>query len=129
MPKPEISSATPVLYVERIEPVLSFWEKLGFEQGAAVPQGDHLGFVSLSNGKAELMYQTFDSLQNDIPALVEAARPGRTFLFLHVKSLAAVRAAVKDQAVYLPERKTFYGATELGVREPGGHYVTFAEFA
>ena len=28
----------------------------------------------------------------------------------------------------LPRRTTFYGATEVGYREPGGHVVTFAQF-
>ena len=90
--------------------------------------GDHIGFIILSNGKAELMYQTFDSLAHDMPALVEAARASKTFLYLHVTSLAAARAALEGRPVHLPERKTPYGATEIGVREPGGHYVTLAEF-
>ena len=129
MPTPNVTSSTPVLYVERIEPVFSFWERLGFEKTSTVPEGDHAGFAILSNGKVEVMYQTFDSLKKDAPALLEAARAGRTFLYLHVEHLAAIKAAVADLTVYLPERKTFYGATELGVREPGGHYVAFAEFA
>jgi hypothetical protein len=129
MSKAQVTSSTPVLFVERIEPVLAFWGRLGFNPTTSVPEGDRLGFVILSNGKVEVMYQTYDSVAKDVPALVDAARASKTFLFVQVESLAATRAAVEGQPVHLPERKTFYGATELGVREPGGHYVTFAEFA
>jgi hypothetical protein len=128
MSKPQVNSSTPVLFVERIEPAIAFWKRLGFEATTSVPEGDHVGFIILSNGKVEIMYQTLDSLAHDVPALVDAAPASKTFLFVQVASLAAARAAVEGQPVYLPERKTFYGATELGVREPGGHHVTFAEF-
>ncbi len=128
MAKIQVNSSTPVLFVERIEPAIAFWERLGFKATTTVPEGDHAGLVILSNGKVEVMYQTFDSLAHDIPSLGEAARASKTFLFVQVESLAGTRAAVQGRPVYLPERKTPYGATEIGVREPGGHYVTFAEF-
>ena len=28
----------------------------------------------------------------------------------------------------MPMRTTFYGAKEIGVRDPGGHIITFAQF-
>jgi hypothetical protein len=28
----------------------------------------------------------------------------------------------------MPRRETSYGSTEIGYREPGGHFVTFAQF-
>jgi hypothetical protein len=28
----------------------------------------------------------------------------------------------------VPERKTFYGSREIGVKDPAGHYIIFAEF-
>jgi hypothetical protein len=31
--------------------------------------------------------------------------------------------------VVIPERTTFYGAREIGIKDPGGHYLTFAQFA
>ena len=29
----------------------------------------------------------------------------------------------------MQKRTTDYGATEIGVREPGGHFITFAQMA
>src|SRR5690606_17599748 len=65
---------TPVLYVEEIEPCLPFWiDRLGFEKTVEIPEGDRLGFVILKKGDVELMYQTRESVQRDVPAL--AATP------------------------------------------------------
>lgn len=118
---------TPVLPVDAIEPVLGFWERLGFERTAEVPDGDRLGFIILANGPVEVMYQTFASIANDVAALADTP-PGGTLLFIEVEDLDAVQAALGDTEPVHPRRKTFYGADELTVREPGGNVVTFAEF-
>lgn len=123
-----ISKATPILFVERIEASLPFFEAVGFNKVMEVPHGAHLGFVILNNGSVELMLQSFDSLAEDMPQLADAAR-GRTFLFVEVPDLAAVEAALAAHPIFLPRRTTFYGADETGFIEPGGHYVTFAQFA
>jgi uncharacterized glyoxalase superfamily protein PhnB len=39
-----------------------------------------------------------------------------------------VIAATKGARVVMPERKTFYGAREIGVKDPAGHVLTFAQF-
>ena len=119
---------TPVLYVEAIEPALPFWtDRLGFTQTSEVPEGDRLGFAILQKDGVQLMYQTRESVQNDIPAL--AATPmGGTLLFIEVEDLDDVQQALKGIEPVVPRRKTFYGADELIVREPAGNVVTFAQF-
>lgn len=123
-----ISKATPILFVERIEASLPFFEAVGFAKVMDVPHGDHLGFVILNDGKVELMLQSFDSLAEDMPQLADAAR-GRSFLFVEVPDLGAVEAALTGHTIYMPRRTTFYGADETGYVEPGGHHITFAQFA
>jgi uncharacterized glyoxalase superfamily protein PhnB len=39
-----------------------------------------------------------------------------------------VIAATKGTKVVMPERKAFYGAREIGVKDPAGHVLTFAQF-
>lgn len=124
-----IRKLTPVLPVAAIEPVLPFWQALGFETTVQVPHGDRLGFVILGNGSAEIMYQTHDSIAADVPAVAAAARQGPSFLFIEVTDIDATERAVAAAPTVFSRRVTFYGATEIGVREPGGHYVTFAQFA
>ena len=38
-------------------------------------------------------------------------------------------AAAKNANVVLPVRTTFYGAKEIGLKDPAGHVVVFAEMA
>jgi uncharacterized glyoxalase superfamily protein PhnB len=125
---PAISKLTPVLIVDSIEACLPFWcERLGFAKTAEVPHGDVLGFVILTSGTTELMLQTRDSVAADLPPL--AADAYRTSLYLQVADLAPVRTAVEGLELLFPERTTFYGARELGVRDPAGNPVILAAFA
>ena len=125
-----IKKITPVLFVAEIEPCLKFWtEQLGFQKTAEVPEGGRLGFVMLQKGNVELMYQSYASADKDAPAMSRIARQGPTFLYIEVEDLEAIKAAVKGAEVVLPERTTFYGAREIGIKDPGGHYLTFAQFA
>jgi uncharacterized glyoxalase superfamily protein PhnB len=125
-----VKKLTPVLFVKEIEPVLPFWvEGLGFTKSAEVPEGNKLGFVILGKDGVEVMYQTYASVDKDMPAIGVDVRKGPTFLYIQVDSLENVKAAVKRAEVHMPERKTFYGSTEIGVKDPAGHFITFAEFA
>ncbi len=118
---------TPVLFVNEIEPSLKFWvDHLGFKKIAEVPEGGKLGFVILEKDSVQVMYQTFASLEKDMPGIVPQTRGSKTFLYLEVADFDALLPKLKGADVYLPERKTFYGMREIGVREPGGHYVAFA---
>jgi hypothetical protein len=121
-----VKKLTPVLLVDAIEPCLPFWDKLGWTKTAEVPEGDRLAFVILVKDGVELMYQTKASVQADVPALANSPMRG-TFLFLEVSDLDAVITAVTDAPVVFARRKTFYGMDEIGVREPGGNAVTFAQ--
>lgn len=119
---------TPLVFVERIEPSLPFWvDRLGFECTVEVPEGDRLGFVILKKGEVEVMYQTRESVQNDVPPLANAPMAG-SFLFVEVDDLDAVERALDGFEPVVPRRTTFYGADELIVREPAGNVVTFAQF-
>ena len=120
-----MQSLTPILFVEAIEPCLGFWETLGFEATVKVPDGDALGFVILNNGPVEVMYQTRASVAKDVPAMADF--PSSSILYIHVTNIDEVIAALGDSPVLVPKRETFYGATEYGVREPGGNAVSFSE--
>ncbi len=123
-----IKKLTPILFVEKIEPVLPFWtEHLGFVKTVEVPDGDDLAFVILQQGSVEVMYQTYSSVEKDLPAILPDVRKGPTFLYIEVENLNALKPALKSATVYLPERTTFYGAREIGVRDPAGHFLTFAQ--
>jgi hypothetical protein len=117
---------TPVLVVDRVEPCAEFWTgRLGFKRTAEVPHEGELGFVMLQGGEVELMYQSRASVAADLPPLAEG--PYRTVLFIEVDDLDAVERAIEGVEVVQPRRTTFYGMTEIGIREPGGNIVIFAQ--
>lgn len=119
---------TPVLYVEAIEPCLSFWTDLGYEVTAEVPMGDVLGFVILERDGVQVMYQTRASVEEDVPELAEEVMRGTAALFIEVESADWVAERLEDGREVVPRRQTFYGADEIIVRAPCGTLVTFAEF-
>ena len=119
---------TPVLVVDEIEPCLPFWiDRLGFQKTVEVPEGEKLGFVILQKDGVEVMYQSRESVEKDIPALVPQRGGHAIGLFIEVGDVGAVERALKGFEVIVPRRKTFYGMDEVGVREPGANAVIFAQ--
>jgi catechol 2,3-dioxygenase-like lactoylglutathione lyase family enzyme len=130
-PVATLKKLTPVLIVPSIEACLPFWvDRLGFVKSVEVPHDGKIGFVILNHGSIELMLQSVASVAADVPAL--AKEPMRAALYIEVgtlEDLAPIRKAVAGAPVTFAERTTFYGATEIGVRDPAGNAVTFAAFA
>jgi uncharacterized glyoxalase superfamily protein PhnB len=125
-----IKKVTPILFVPEIEEVLPFWvEQLGFSKTVEVPDGERLAFVILEKDGVEIMYQSYSSVEKDVPAMAGQVRGEKAFLYIEVTDLAAIQRAVEGAAVYLPERTTFYGAREIGVNDPAGHFITFAQMS
>jgi uncharacterized glyoxalase superfamily protein PhnB len=121
---------TPVLVVDEVEPCLRFWtEKLGFIAENQVP-GDNgkLVFASAKAGDVEVMYQTRASVLAERPEAAGEFVGHSTVLFITVDDLGRVETALSGVPVVKPRHDTFYGTTELYVREPGGNVVGFAQF-
>lgn len=124
----QLQSLAPVLVVDEVEPCLPFWqERLGFELVTTVPEGDRIGFAMLSKDGVTVMYQSRESVRKDIPALADEG--SSTVLYLSVASIDAVEARLEGIDPVVPRRTTFYGATEVAVREPAGNLVVFAQHA
>ncbi len=121
---------TPVFVVERIEPCLDFWTgRLGFEKTVEIPEANGLGFVILSRGNVEIMYQSRESLEKDMPALAKAVSGAASpnAMFVEVSDIDDVERRLAGWDVIVPRRTTFYGTTEIGVREPAGNLIVFAQ--
>lgn len=121
---------TPVLVVPAIEPVLPLWEALGFTRTAEVPHGERLGFVSLARDGAEVMYQTYESVEGDAVIVLQGPRPlEASSLFITVDDLDAVVARLPAGTdIFVERRTTFYGATETFLRDAAGNVIILAQF-
>ena len=128
--------STPVLIVERIEPVLSFWNKLGVTPGVQVPDESssdgRLAFAIFAAEGIEVMYQTVASIKGDTVASASEktafrTEPQQATLYIEVADLAQVESKLEGERLVMPKRKTFYGASELGYADPAGNIVIFSE--
>jgi predicted enzyme related to lactoylglutathione lyase len=74
------------------------------------------------------MYQTRASVLAETPGAAAELAGHSIVLFIAVADLDAVEKAVAGAPVVKPRHQTFYGSTEIYVREPGGNTVGFAQF-
>jgi uncharacterized glyoxalase superfamily protein PhnB len=128
---PALKQLTPVLIVEAVEPCLKFWvDRLGFAITNQVPGPDgKLIFASVQLGPVEIMYQTRASVVDEQPGTAKDLMGHSVALFITVEDLDTVANSLDGAPVVKPRHKTFYGSTEIYVREPGGNTVGFAEFS
>jgi uncharacterized glyoxalase superfamily protein PhnB len=127
-----VRKATPVLVVDKIEPVVAFWEKLNVKPSTQVPGADGLVFAIFSAEGVEVMYQTAASVKEDLVASsldAQAFRggPQQSVLYVEVSELAYVERLLAGERLVMPRRKTFYGAIESAYADPAGNIVVFAE--
>ena len=125
-----VKRVTPVLFVEKVRPCLEFWERLGFQRATEVPDGEDLAFAAVQKDGVEIMYQSVASAMKD-PSASAAARQrldSHAFLYVEVVDLDAILAGLNGAKLEVEKHTTFYGATEIVVRDPGGHFITFAQF-
>src|SRR5689334_10105895 len=106
----KLDKLTTLLVVDRIEPCLPTWEKLGYSVLARVPEEGAADFAMLKGNAGELMLQTRKSLAGDLGAIAE--KKPDFLLYADVASLAQAKKAIPDAKVIVSERKTFYGAKE-----------------
>lgn len=124
----KVTRITPVLFAASIEPCIKFWtERLGFQKTAEVPEGNSLGFAMLEKDGVELMYQSYASADKDNASTGPLVRKGPSFLYVEVTDLDAVVGAMKGIEPAIPMRATFYGMREVGVKDPAGHVIMFAQ--
>ena len=86
--------------------------------------GDGIAIVSgLTNVRLDELLR-FDKGQFGFVQVLERDRVGCVLL----DDVDAIAQALHGFQIVTPRRETFYGSTEIGYREPGGHFVTFAQF-
>ena len=127
---PAVQSLAPVILVETVEPCIAFWtDRLGFNKENEVPGPDgKLIFASVKKDGVEIMYQTRASALADNPGYGDT-RGSAVALFITVPTVAdldAIERQVGGAPVVKSRHDTFYGTTEVYVREPGGIVVGFA---
>lgn len=122
-----MESVSPNIFVKDIEATLSFYERLGFVLVASVPEEGDRVWAMMKNGSVTFMFQTFDSLGTELPA-VSRQDGGSLLLYVQVKQIREFHDRIKGEVAVLKGlEKTFYGATEFSILDNNGYVLTFAE--
>ncbi len=125
----QLTHVAPVLIVDRVEPCVKFWvDRFAFMVENEVPGPDGLVFASVKKDGIELMYQTRASVVAEAPGTEKDLDGHSIALFFTVDDIGGVERAIAGAPMVKPRHETFYGSTEIYVREPGGNTVGFAQF-
>lgn len=127
-PAPAINRVTPILAVEAIEPVVPFWEALGFTAINPSRQDGHLVFVAFAKDGVEVHYQTLARIERDLPGARTTLAGASALVYVNVSDIDAVIERLGGTEIVIPRRQTAWGSDEIYVREPGGHVIGFAAF-
>jgi uncharacterized glyoxalase superfamily protein PhnB len=123
-----MESLTVNIFVRNINKSIDFYKQLGFEMVMSVPEQGDLVWAMLTNGSVSIMFQTIESLGNELPD-IDRTRSGGTLLFyIRLKQIRTFFDEIKDKIEIVKGlEKTFYGATEFTIKDVDGYHLTFAE--
>lgn len=112
------------------ETVRFYTDLLGFELTMSVPEEAPFNWVQLSSGKAELMFQTRESMASEVAEFEDAKIGGSFGLYIEVSGLQEMHDKLSGLhlAVTSVEEK-FYGMNECHIKDPNGYFLTLAEKA
>lgn len=124
-----MDSLSPNIFVKDINATIAFYEQLGFSMIMSVPQkgeGD-LVWAMLTNGNVTIMFQTFESIGDTLPA-ISRQDGGSLLLYIRLPRIHDFFSRIKDKVnVVQVLGKTFYGATEFSITDNNNYVLTFAE--
>lgn len=122
-----MDSISPNIFVKDINKAIAFYKQLGFSIVTTVPEQGDFVWVMMTCGNVTFMFQTFDSLGADLPAITRQDG-GSLLLYIQTKGIRKLYDQIKDKVnVVKGLEKAFYGATEFSIQDINGYILTFAE--
>ena len=122
-----MQSIAPNIFVYNIDETVEFYENLAFEMTMRVPDEGDLVWAMMTNGSVTFMFQTFESLREDLPE-ISRKDGGSLLLYIQIKNIEEYHDRIKKHVPILKELETtFYGATEFSIKDNNGYVLTFAE--
>lgn len=122
-----MESISPNIFVKDINKTIEFYKQLGFSIVATVPEQGDFVWAMMSNGNVTFMFQTFDSLKDELPE-IKRQDGGSLLFYIQIKEIRKFHESIKNKVKILKDlEKTFYGATEFSIEDINGYVLTFAE--
>ena len=123
-----MESLAPNIFTNNIQETVALYTLLGFEVTMSVPEkGDELVWVMMVNGSVTIMFQTYESLADELPE-IRRNNGGSLLLYINLKNIREFFESIRDKVNVLKGlEKTFYGATEFSILDNNNYVLTFAE--
>lgn len=122
-----MKSVSPNIFVTDINKTIDFYKQLGFDLITTVLEEGNFIFAMMTCGNVTFMFQTFESLGNDLP-IISRQNGGSLLLYIQTTEIRKFFDQIKDNVkVVKGLEKTFYGATEFSIEDNNGYLLTFAE--
>ncbi|TSJ43709.1 glyoxalase [Mucilaginibacter corticis] len=123
-----METLSPNIFTNDMKATITFYQSLGFKITMSVPEmGDDLVWAMMVNGGVTMMFQTYESLADDLPE-ISRQDGGSLLLYINLKDIRSFFEQVKDKVIVLKGLETtFYGATEFSIKDNNGYVLTFAE--
>jgi uncharacterized glyoxalase superfamily protein PhnB len=123
-----MESLSPNIFTHNMAETITLYNVLGFKVTMSVPEsGDDLVWAMMVNGSVTLMFQTYESLADELPE-ISRNDGGSLLLYINLKNIREFFESIKDKVKVLKGlEKTFYGATEFSILDNNNYVLTFAE--
>lgn len=122
-------SLTPNLIVDDVNETIDFYQNIiGFEMVSSVPEKGKLNWAMMKNGDTTLMFQSRESIENELPLLNDLPSGGAFTLFIIVDDVLALFEKVKSEVIIIQDvHTTFYDMIEFSLTDLNGVIITFAQ--
>jgi len=124
-----LKKLTPNLMVEDVARTLAFYEDiLGFEAVMTLPETAPFDFAIVRRDHVELMFQSRQSLSENVPALAGSAIGASQTFYIEITGLTDLYQQLQDKVeIVVDLHTTFYGTQEVYFRDINGYILSFSE--
>lgn len=126
-----LKKLTPNLMVEDVRATVEFYrDVLGFQTLMTLPDEPPFGFAIMQRDQVELMFQSRESLSEDVPALAGAPIGASQTFYIEVTDIQSLYEQLRGRVdIVVDLHTTFYGMTEFYIRDLNGYILSFSEAA
>ena len=120
---------TPNLMVEDVNHTLEFYrDTLGFEVLMTLPEAPPFDFAIVRRDQVELMFQSRQSLSENVPALTGSPIGASQTFYIEVVGIQNLYEQLRGTVDIVVElHKTFYGTQEFYFRDINGYILSYSE--
>ena len=124
-----LKKLTPNLMVEDVHHTLTFYQDiLGFDLEMTLPETAPFDFAIVQRDGVELMFQSRQSLSDNVPALAGSAIGASQTFYVEVAGINELYQQLRGKVEILVDlHNTFYGTQELYFRDINGYILSFSE--